>query len=285
MREFLLRRIKMKVAVVGTGNVGSALLIHLADVPSVEEILVMNVEDDWSKAAIMDVASAKPEAALKMEVAPFRRINEPDILVLTSGVQMKEGETGKDVLSRNLEVMNTILDTAPLKSSATVIGLATPVDDVTAHIQKRYGLPHPHVLGFGGDLDRNRLAYVLSLRGIPNRGIHVVGEHGKNTVPVYEGEKDFDEVKKKVGNFLGDITTQGGRPRNLATGLLLARLVESIVMDLGRVHHVCSYHSEHGLYLTWPYRIGRKGVLGPEPVILTQKAKESLTALIEKKKR
>lgn len=275
----------MKVAVVGTGNVGSALLLHLADVPSVEEILVMNVEDDWSKAAIMDVASARPDAALRMEAAPFSRINEPDILMLSSGVQMKEGETGRDVLSRNLEVMNAILDTAPIRPSAIVIGLATPVDDVTAHIQKRYRLPHSQVLGFGGDLDRNRLAYVLSRHGIPNQGIHVVGEHGKNTVPVYEGEKDYDEVKKRVGNFLGDITAQGGRPRNLATGLLLARLIESIVMDLNRVHHVCGYHPEHGLYLTWPFRIGRKGVLGPEPVALPPKASASLTALIEKKKR
>jgi len=275
----------MKVAVVGTGNVGSALLLHLADVPSVAEILVMNVEDDWSKASIMDVASAKPDAALKMEVASFGRINEPDILVLTSGVQMKEGETGRDVLSRNMEVMNTILDRAPMKSSAIVIGLATPVDDITAHIQKRYSLPHSQVLGFGGDLDRNRLAYVLSRHGIPNQGIHVAGEHGKNTIPVYAGEKDFDEVKKRVGNFLGDITAQGGRPRNLATGLLLARLVESIVMDLNRVHHVCGYHSEYGLYLTWPFRIGRKGILGPEPVNLLPRARADLLALVEKKRK
>ena len=124
------------MAVVGTGNVGSALLFHLVDVPSVDEILVMNVEDDWSKAAIMDVASAKPEAALKFSVAPFRRIGEPDLLFLTSGVQMKEGETGRDVLAGNIEVMNAILDSAPVKSSAILIGLATPVDDITAHIQK-----------------------------------------------------------------------------------------------------------------------------------------------------
>ncbi|HSB07297.1 MAG TPA: hypothetical protein VLK23_19125 [Thermodesulfobacteriota bacterium] len=274
----------MKVAVVGTGNVGSALLLHLVDVPRVDEILVMNVEDDWSKAAIMDVASAKAEEALKLVVAPFRQVSEPDILVLTSGIQMKEGETGSDVLAGNMEVMNMILDTAPVKRSAIVIGLATPVDDITAHIQKRYGLPYSQVFGFGGDLDQNRLAYVLSQHGTPTQGIHVIGEHGKNTIPIYAGEKDYDEVKKRVGNFLGDITTQGGRPRNLATGLLLARLVESIVMDLNRVHHVCGYHPEYKLYLTWPFRIGRKGVVGPEPVTLLPKAEFKLKDLINKKR-
>jgi L-lactate dehydrogenase len=276
--------IGMKVAVVGTGNVGSALLLNLADVPLIDEILVMNLNDDWSKAAIMDVASAKPKAALKLSVAPFQRISESDILLLTSGVQMKEGETGRDVLSGNIEVMNAILDSAPLKSTAILIGLATPVDEITAHIQKRYGLPYPQVFGFGGDLDRNRLAYVLGQRQIPAEGIGVVGEHGKNTIPVYPGEKDYEEVAKKVGNFLGEITAQGGRPRNLATGPLLAALAESIVCDSHRVHYVCGYHPGYKLYLTWPFRIGRKGVIGPEPVTLFPRAGERLKALIDRKK-
>ena len=112
----------------------------------------------------------------------------------------------------------------------------------------------------------------------------MVGEHGKNTVSVYAGENDYDEVARKVGNFLGDITAQGGRPRNLATGPLLARLVESIVTDSNRVHYVCGYHPDYRLYLTWPFRIGRKGVVGPEPVTLLPRSKEQLQALVNRKK-
>ena len=92
-------------------------------------------------------------------------------------------------------------------------------------------------------------------------------------------------MRKRVGNFLGDITAQGGRPRNLATGLLLAKLAESIVMDLNRVHHVCGYHPDYSLYLTWPFRIGRKGILGPEPVNLLPRARADLLALVEKKRK
>jgi len=140
------------------------------------------------------------------------------------------------------------------------------------------------VFGFGGDLDRNRLAYVLSQRWIPPEGIGVVGEHGKNTVPVYPGEKDYEEVARKVGNFLGDITAQGGRPRNLATGLLLAKIAESILTDSNRIHYVCGYHPHYELYLTWPFRIGREGVAGPEPVALFPRAKDRFKALIDRKK-
>ena len=184
----------------------------------------------------------------------------------------------------NIEAMNKILDSAPVKASAILIGLATPVDDITAHIQKRSGQPYPQVFGFGGDLDRNRLAYVLSEHRIPTQGIGVVGEHGKNTIPLYPGETDYEEVQKRVGSFLGDITAQGGRPRNLATGPLLARLAESVITDSNRVHYVCGYHPEYKLYLTWPFRIGRKGVVGPEPVTLFPRAKERLKALVDRKK-
>jgi L-lactate dehydrogenase len=274
----------MQAAVVGTGNVGSALLIHLVDVTALDEILVMNIEDSWSKAAIMDVASVKPEAALRLKVAPFTRLHEPDIILLTSGAQMEVSQSGQDVLARNIEVMNAILDQAPPKKTAIVIGLATPVDDVTAHVQKRFGLPSSQVFGYGGDLDRNRLAYVLSQRHLPNQGIAVVGEHGRNTIPVYPGEKDFDGVCQSVRFFLRDITAQGGKPRNLATGGLMTRLVENIVTDSHRVHFVSGYHPEHQLYLTWPYRIGRKGTLGPEPVTLPPRAERELKALIDKKR-
>ena len=274
----------MQVAVVGTGNVGSALVFHLLDVPSIDKILVMNIKDEWSSAAIMDAASAKPEAALKLSVAPFTSIDEADLLLLTSGVQMKEWETGQDVLERNIEVMNTILDAAPIKKSAILIGLATPVDDITEHIQKRYELPSNHVFGFGGDLDRNRLTYVLRTRNNPVQDVWVVGEHGKHTIPVYAGEKEYEEVAQKTRNFLGDITAHGGSPRNLATGLLLARIAESVITDAKRMHCVCGYHPQYKCYLTWPFIIGRDGVLDPEPVTLPPKAKRALKALIAKKR-
>ena len=206
----------MQISIIGTGNVGGALLTYLTDVPSIDKILVMNIKDEWSKAAIMDAVSAKPKAALKLVVAPFNRLGESDLLLLTSGVQMKKGETGKDVLQKNIDITNSILDTAPIKRSAIVIAVATPVDEITAHIQKRYKLPKNQVLGFGGDLDRNRLIYLLKRKGKFVHEPGIVGEHGKNSIPVYKGEENYRELANNVRNFLANITTLGGTVRNLA---------------------------------------------------------------------
>jgi L-lactate dehydrogenase len=275
----------MQIAVIGTGNVGSGLLMHLVDLPAIDGILVMDIKDEWSKAAIMDVGSAKPRQALKLIIAPISRLGESDIIVLTAGVQWKEGETDEEVLVRNAKVMNTILDTTRIKKSAILIALAVPVDDITVHIQRRYNLPHNQILGFGGDLDYNRLVYVLSRRNISFKGADVVGEHGKNIIPVYGGEENYFEVAKDMRGFVAEVLKAMDRkPRNHAAAYLLAKLVETIVTNSKRIHYVCNYHPEHNVYLTWPFRIGRDGVLEPEPVTLFRHSEEDLNRLIQERR-
>jgi len=274
----------MKVAVVGTGNVGSALLFHLAGVPNIEKILVMNIEDDWSQAAIMDVAGANPEAALKFEVASFDRLGDVDLIGLTSGAQMEAGQTGKDVLNANIKMTKSILDSAQLKKSVFVIALATPVDEVTNFIQNNYKLPENQVMGFGGDLDRNRLSFVLTQRQLPNDDIEIIGEHGGRTIPVYPGEKDFEVVSKSVRNFLGNITVQGGRPRNLASGLLFAKLIDSIINNAHEYHYISGFHPFYKMYVTWPYIVGDKGVGAPKDITIGTLAQNELNNLIDRKR-
>lgn len=275
----------MQVSIIGTGNVGGALLTYLMDVPSIDKILVMNIEEEWSKAAIMDAASAKPETALKLVAAPFHQLSESDLILLTSGVQMKKGETNQDVLQKNIDITNSILDSAPIKRSAIVIAVATPVDDITAYVQKRYKLPKNQIFGFGGDLDRNRLIYLLRRKGKFVLEPDVVGEHGKNSIPVYKGEENYRELANNVRNFLANITTLGVTVRNFAAGLLLVEVVKSITTDSNNIHYVCGYHPDYKIYITWPFHLGIKGILEPKPLTMGPCAKEEFESLIEKRKR
>lgn len=270
----------MNVAVVGTGNVGSALLMELASIEDVAEILVMNLEDDWSRAAIMDMASAHPASAERCQVANYTELNRADLIVLTSGVQMKSHETGEDVRQKNIEIADQILDQAMLMDEAIVIALATPVDAITPHIQRRSQRPPGSVLGFGGDLDRNRLRYVLRKRGLSDRGAGVVAEHGSRTIPYYPGEEAYEQVTQEVRTFLHNITAQGGSPRNLATGALLAGLIDDVVHDRHTTHHICGYHREYERYLTWPFEVRRSGLGDPELPALGVNATKRLEAYL-----
>ncbi len=270
----------MQVAVIGMGNVGTALLHSLANNSRLEQILVMSRRKEAATAAIMDVASAHPHGAAKMVFAPYDKISSADIIVITAGVQMLSGQSAKDVLEPNAKITEEILQTGSIKLSTIVICLATPVDYVTVHVQKRTKLPYQQVFGFGGDLDRNRLEYVLRSNGIEPNGAKIIGEHGANAIPVYAGEANYSAVATDVRRFLSTITKLAGETRNLATASLLAKLVDSIACDSKAVHYVCGYHPEHQVYLTWPFVIGRTGILQAEQVEIETHTSRDLKTLV-----
>jgi L-lactate dehydrogenase len=274
------RKLLMHVGVVGTGNVGSALIYQLANNPGIEKIHVMSRSAEKALGCIMDVASAFPGAAVRMTHGCFENMANSDIVVLTAGVQMKPGQTAKHVLKPNLDLTKAILQASPLKKSAIVICLATPVDDITIHVQNMCKLPREQVFGFGGDLDKNRLEYILSRAGKKFDTAKIVGEHGRNAIPVYAEDTDYAQVASQVRTFLSTITSYTGETRNLASGALLGQLVDTIVNDLGRTHYVCAYHPGLRTYLTWPFVIGRNGVKKPEEVKLSGSAAQDFELLL-----
>lgn len=270
----------MQVAVVGTGNVGATLLHGLAPLTSIERIWVMSRRKESALAAIMDVASANPAGALKIRFAPYERLVEADVVVLAAGAQMKKGQHPSELLEENLLITSSILSCSELKSSAVVIAVATPVDDITPLIQAKTGLSTKQVMGFGGDLDFCRLEYVLREAGLNTPPKEIIGEHGRNAIPLFSGDKDYSEVAGKVQDFLSTITSYAGSPRNLASGFLLTELIRSIAEDTRRVHRVCGFHPQYNIYLTWPFAIGLRGVGEAKVVEVSGQALDDLEKLM-----
>jgi len=271
----------MKVGVVGTGNVGWALVSLLAQSTHVSEVLVVSRSWERVTALIMDTCSAVPAAVFKIKPASPSQLIDADLVILTSGVQMRTGEAASDVRSANLEITREIVHSMRLKPSVILITLATPVDDITIYAQMIADIPKERVFGFGGDLDRNRLEYVLREKGIEAESIELVGEHGGNAIPVYTGEKDYPEVAEQVRRFLRKVTTLAGETRNLSTAVLLRSLVESIALDSGKVHYVCGFHPEYQVYLTWGFAVGRGGLQEPQVINVTAQASRDLTRLVQ----
>jgi L-lactate dehydrogenase len=248
----------MKVTVVGTGNVGAALLFHLTSNRLIDKIGVMSRKRETATAAILDVASAHPEGAAKMAYETADEISQSDVIVITAGVTQK-GKTAEETYGPNLAIARAVVEGTPLKDSAIVVCIATPVDYLTVDVQRMSRLPRRQVIGFGGDLDSNRLKYILRARNCPHEEALAVGEHGPNAVAVYPGEHDYAAVTEELHQFWLGIARHVDIVRNLATADLLARLVHSIITDAKAVHNVCAHHPDHGMYLTWPHVLGRQG--------------------------
>lgn len=268
----------MKVSILGCGNAGSALALHLANHELIDELLLLDTSHEYATAAMLDALSAVPGAASQLRAGSSLPISDSDIVVLAAGYQIPRDRTARDVAAKNRQIATALLEHANLENSAVLIAVSSPVDEITAHIQRTTGLPKPQVIGFGGDLDRNRLIVSLTRREMPTRDVSVIGEHGASAIPVYRPTQDYEDIASEVRHFLAQIS-EAGAPRNLATGVLLAGLVDTIVRDSGRVHHVCAWHSQFGDWLTWPYCVGRSGILRPQSLTLPKQAKKDLDAL------
>ena len=275
----------MNVAVVGCGNVGSNLLQYIAGMPSIDGIFAIGREgfDAKVKAAILDVAGYKPRDAHKIIGANRSSLKEADIIVMTAGFKAEKGESPRETMKRNLSIVDHNLEGVKVKDSAIIINIGGPIEIVTSYLQRKSELSQAQVMGFGGDLDFNRLIYVLEERGFEAKGTAIVGEHGLRTIPVYDGGRDYDVISIKVRCFLEEIGELSGQKRNLATAPLLANLIRDVIEDTGRIHYISGYHHDYHRYITWPYRIGRRGILEPERLVLPSRAKRELDSLLELK--
>lgn len=260
------------------------MLFPLARLEAIDGIMVTSRQKASAESAIMDVASATVEGARKLVYDGGEGLSNADVVVITAGINQK-GKTPAQTHAGNLEIARDVFKKGTLKSSAIVVCLATPVDDITAQVQRECGLPVRQVLGFGGDLDTNRLRYILQRRGIPHEYAHAVGEHGGHAVPIYQDEVDYQDVTAELRGFWGKLAAGVDVVRNLATAELLGKLVESLVSDSMVRHNVCAFHQEHGVYMTWPFAIGRYGVEEPAEIHLPPKGKTGLEALIEERLR
>lgn len=270
----------MQVAVVGAGNVGSALLFPLAYNKLIDEVLVINRSQDAAMAAIMDVASSCPQDAKKISYAEPSRVKESDIVVFTAGVKMR-GQTAQSVLSPNLEMAKSVADAGPLKSSAICILVSTPIDHLAPLLQKHLNFPANQVIGFGGDLDTNRLKCVLQNHGQSIKQVHAVGEHGGNAIAVYPGEDNYETITNDLRTFWSKLAKHSTvEPRNLATADQVSLLIDSICTDSKNAHYVCGYHPKHKMYLTWPFIIGAEGSEEAIDVPLGPKAQKELERVI-----
>ena len=173
----------MILAIVGTGNSGSALVMRIAETVTNCTVRVASHRRESAQAAVLDAASAFPDRAAQFDVCGLEDIGEADVIAICAGLQIGKGQTAADLLIANALLVKSLLSEIKPKCSAVVILIATPVDDITVVAQAACRLPPEQVIGFGGDLDTSRLQYSLLRRGISSEAVCVVGEHGGRAIP------------------------------------------------------------------------------------------------------
>jgi L-lactate dehydrogenase len=278
----------VRIAVVGSGNVGATAAFTLALNGVASEIVLIDANHARAEGEAMDLNHAMPfMRPTRIWAGDYGDCAIADVVILTAGAGQRPGETRLDLLKRNVAVFRDILPRISEQTREAILLVATnPVDVLTYAAWKMSGLSPTRVIGSGTILDTARFRYLLSQHfGVDPRSLHafIVGEHGDSEVAVWSlaniaGMK-LDEFCRLNGCTMPDeakatifqntrmaayeiIRRKGATYYAIAAGLV--RIVEAIVRNENSVLTVSALvQGKYGLedvYLSLPAVVNRTGV-------------------------
>jgi L-lactate dehydrogenase len=296
----------MKVAIIGAGNVGSALAYTLLLQDTVQRVSLIDVNREKAEGEALDIAhgaSYLDNAEIRAE--GYEGVADADVIAITAGRRRKPGESRLDLARGNAAILEEVLaGIAPHYRGAVVIVVSNPMDVLTYVAVKRLPAPSSRIIGSGTSLDSSRFRYLLGREfAIDPRNIHayVIGEHGDSSVPVWSmaslgqirltryappGGAPLDEAaRQRVHQAVvaaGREVIQRKGSTFYAVALSVARIIEAIVDDEKSVLTVSSYiESFEGVSdvcLSLPAVVGRDGIREVLPIVLDDTERRQLAA-------
>ncbi len=172
-----------KVTIIGAGSVGATIAYTLVVDSPVSEIVLIDVNHDKARGEALDIKQATPFLSpTKVYEGTYEDAEGSDIVVITSGIGRKPGQSRIDLAQTNVDIIKSIApEIVKHAPNAIYVIVANPVDVLTYVFAKVTGLPKRQVLGSGTILDTIRLRTRLSeLYSINQKQVHayVLGEHG-----------------------------------------------------------------------------------------------------------
>lgn len=179
-----------RVAIVGTGNVGSTFAYALLLSGLAAEIVLIDANRGKAEGEAMDLNHAVPFThPTRLWAGDYADCAGAAVTVLTAGANQKPGQSRLDCLQANTRIWREIVPQIAQHNPRGILLVATnPVDVLTYTALKLSGLPAARVLGSGTILDTARFRFLLSQHfGVDARSVHayIIGEHGDSEVPVW----------------------------------------------------------------------------------------------------
>lgn len=276
-----------KVALIGTGFVGSSYAFALLNQGVTEELVMIDVNREKAEGDARDLKHGLAFASpMKIYAGDYEDCYDADIVVITAGANQQPGETRLDLVEKNVKIFNNIVDSVMESGFDGIFLVATnPVDILSYATWKFSGLPKERVIGSGTILDTSRLRYLVGEEfDIDPRNIHayIMGEHGDTEFPVWShttiGASNLSEVvdmteketQERLENIFVNvrdaayhiIKQKGATYYGIAMGLV--RITKAILRNENSVLTVSSLlegeYDQDDLYIGVPAIINRDGI-------------------------
>ncbi|MBU1098613.1 MAG: L-lactate dehydrogenase [Bacteroidetes bacterium] len=180
----------MKVGIVGAGLVGATAAYAIVMRKAASEVVLIDVNKKRADAEAADILHAVPFLnPVDVISGDYEDLRDCKVVVITAGVNQKQGESRIDLLGRNAAILKSIVPNIIKYAPKSILLMATnPVDiltQITADIADSYGIHNSKVIGSGTTLDTARFRSLLGTHlEIDSQHVHafVIGEHGDSEV-------------------------------------------------------------------------------------------------------
>lgn len=282
-----------KITILGAGNVGATVAYTLTLESLASEIVLIDINRAKAEGESMDIIHGAPfSTPLKMYAGDYSDAAGSDIVVITSGIGRKPGQSRLELASVNTKLIEEIAPKiASYCPNAVYIIVSNPVDVLTYAFIKFSGLPASQVIGSGTMLDTSRLRSLVANRlNISAKNIHayVFGEHGDSSTFPWSVTSvigmDFKQYCRSIHHYTEeqtevflrgvekDVREAGGEiiKRKGATYYAVSTCVATIVKAIASSNNSvltvsCLAHNRYGIKesvcLSLPCILGPKGIL------------------------
>ena len=296
-----------KVTVIGAGNVGAtiAYTLSLGDIAS--QIVVVDINREKVEGEVMDIVQGTSfREPISVIAGDYADAADSDIVIITSGIGRKAGQSRIDLAQTNVNIMKDIAPKiAAVAPNALYVIVSNPVDIMTYVFTRVSGIPESQIIGSGTILDTARLrARIAEYLSVSQKNVHayVFGEHGetsfvpwsiaevstinledyKDLIKLKKGimvDLDYEEIDKYMRSSGAKIIARKGCT-NYAIATSVCGICECLFGGVNAVVTVSTMlHGEYGLddvCLSLPVMLGNGQVQGRIMPRLTDEEMEKL---------
>ena len=287
-----------KITIIGAGSVGSTIAYTLAHDEIASEIVLIDINKEKVEGEVMDIEQGTCfRSPISMVAGDYADAKGSDIVIITSGIARKPGQTRIELTQTNVNILKSITPQIVKEApDAKYIIVSNPVDIMTYVFTKISGIPENQIIGSGTILDTARLRYGLSEHfKVAQKNIHayVFGEHGDTSFIPWTGAyisglstDEYYEVMKAHGKDIAPLDREamleyvqksGGQviakkgATFYAVSAMVCQLVSLLLAASDSIATVSSMlHGEYGIEdvcLSTLTLVGPNGIQGKFPCV------------------
>ena len=291
---------KSKVTVVGAGNIGGTVALHLA-LRNYTDVVLVDIVEGLPQGKALDILESGPIERFDASVIGTNSYEESegsDIAVITSGKPRQPGMDRSELLNDNQEIVSSVTEQLVEHSpECIIIVVANPLDAMCHVAIETSGFPRERVVGMAGILDTARYrTFIAQELGVSVRDVFalVLGGHGDTMVPLPSmatvsgvpitqmlSQEQVDEIVQRTRQGGAEIVDLlGSGSAFYAPAAAIVEMIDAILLDQKRILPCAAYlQGEYGLndlFVGVPVKLGAGGVEEVIELDLTDEEREDL---------